>query len=374
MALEGTEQVPEVKKEPAPSNPQDAYNRFLKVRQEKADAAKLDPPAPEIKDGQKVEPEKKVAAPNPWEGFRIVDKDGNPAKLPLSVDGETIELDDINKLATSAQFGFHHDKRGQALTAKEEEINKKIQEFEVESSNFKKGMPFLQKLQTAIEEGKLHIADDGSVTRPDGSKAAIDPDHIPLSADDEDMGDTQYIDLAKRFNKMVDMNKKLSTDLNALKQLSLSQMFKEKKIEITGEIDRLKPNYPLATDKEIYDFLAELDKNDRPKYTIEEAMALSQEGEKKKFDSYIKADPDFVSKSQEQKDKIIKDYLATVEAKNKPPVSGPQGTGAAGAGLNKKDIDPNKPMTPVERKAEASATFSKATAFLNEKIAQGKKA
>jgi len=373
----GIEQVvdPGIKKESPPSNPQDAYNRFLKAKAEKdakAAAKQPDPSGEALKDGQKADPGK-VAAKNPWEGYRIVDKDGNPAKLPLSVDGETIELDDINKLATSAQFGFHHDKRGQALKAQEDEINRKIKEFEVKSSNFEKGMPFLKKLQQAIEEGKLKIADDGSVSRPSGG-SVIDPDHIPLTEGDEEIGDTQYIDLAKRFNKMIDTNKKLSADLNALKQLQLAQLFKEKKTEIDSEIARLKPSYPLASEKEIIDYLAELNDQSMPKYSIEEAVKLSQENAKQRFDSYIKQDPDFMSKTQAQKDQIIKDYLASVEEKNKPPVSGPQGTGAAGAAIQKKEGDPNRPMSPQDRKAEASAKFSAATSFLNQKIAQGKKA
>ena len=373
----GTEQVPapEIKKEPAPSNPQDAYNRFLKVKAEKdALAAKApDPSADGLKDGQKADPEKKVAAPNPWEGYRIVDKDGNPAKLPLSVDGKTIELDDMNKIGTTLQFGLHHDKRGQALKEQEEAINKRITDFEVESSNFKKGMPFLQKLQQAIEEGKLRIADDGSVSRSPGGPV-VDPDHIPLTEDDLEMGDTQYIDLAKRFNKMIDTNKKLTTDLNALKSLQLAQLFKEKKTEIDSEISRLKPSYPLALEKDVIDYLAELNDQNMPRYSIEEAMKLSQEDAKVRFDSYIKQDPDFMNKSQEQKDLIIKEYLAKVEEKNKPPVSGPQGTGAAGAALQKKDHDPNRPMSPQERKAEASAKFSAASTYLNQKLAQGRKA
>lgn len=367
---EGNEQVVDPKDQ-RPSNPQDAYERFLKVRAEKEKAAAAARPDPsEEKKGQEAEPKKEVSK-NPWEGFRIVDKDGNPAKLPLSVDGEKVDTDDLNKIGTWAQFGFHHDKKGKELKVKEEEITKKVQKFELEAENFKKGMPLIQKLQQAIEEGKLKIAEDGTISRPSGKE--VDDDHIKLEEEDDEYG-PQYIDLAKRFNKMIDMNKKLERDLNSLKQLQLAQLFKEEKMNIDNEISRLKPTYPLATEKEIIDLLAEIDQNDRPKYTVEEAMKKSQEEVKKRFEAYVKSDPDFMNKTEEQKQGIIKEYLDKVNERNKAPVSGPQGTGAAGADIRKKEHEEGgKALTPEQLRQKAADHFSNATKFLNEKIAQSRR-
>ncbi|HEC60723.1 hypothetical protein LCGC14_0831430 [marine sediment metagenome] len=379
MGIEGTEKVPvvEPKVEDKPSNPKDAMERFLKVRSDKAAAAKLqDPPLTDDTTGKKADLEPKVEkdpppVKNPWEGLRIVDAKGNPAKLPISVDGEKIDLDDINKIATSAQFGYHHDKRGKDLTLQEDTLKKRIQEFETESSNFKAGMPFLSKLKTALERGELIMAGDGTLTKPSGEK--IDPDHIPISEEDEEHADTQYLDLAKRHNKMIDANKELVKTTDALKKLWIAQLYKDKKTEIDSTIDTLKPKYPHSSEKEIVELLAEINDQNMPKYTIEEAMAISQKSIKGRLDKYVETDPQFMEKTEAQKKKIIQEYLDKVEEKNKPPVSGPQGTGAAGAAFGKKDGD-KKSMGPEDHKAAAKKSFEGAAAYLNQKLADGRKA
>ncbi len=377
----GTEKVVIVDNKPVdtgPSDPKDAYERFLKVRSDKAAAAALqDPPLTDETKGKKADLEKKVEGDklpvkNPWEGLRIVDAENKPAKLPISVDGEKIELDDINKIATSAQFGYHHDKRGKDLTVQEEALKKRIQEFETESNNMKAGMPFLSKLKTALEEGRLIMAEDGTLTKPSGKQ--IDPDHIPISEEDEEHADTQYLDLARRHNKMVDQNKKLEGTINALKQLQIAQLFKEKKTEIDSTIAKLKSKYPHSSEKEIIELLAELNDQNMPKYSIEEAMEISQKSIKTRLDQYVETDPDFMEKSEAQKKKIIQEYLDKVEANNKPPVSGPQTTGAAGAALGKKDGDKGKSLTPEDHRANAKKSFEGAAAYINQKLADSRKA
>lgn len=376
----GTEKVPIVDTktvDTGPSDPKDAYERFLKVREDKATAAALlDPPPTDDKTGKKADLDKKVEedkppAKNPWEGLRIVDAEGKPAKLPISVDGEKIDLDDMNKIATSAQFGYHHDKRGKDLTLQEESLKKRIQEFETKDSNWKAGMPFLSKLKTALEEGKLIMAEDGTLTKPSGKE--IDPDHIPISEEDEEHADTQYLDLAKRHNKMVDQNKKLEGTINALKSLSIAQLYKEKKTEIDTTITKLKPKYPHSSEKEIVELLAELNDQNMPKYSIEEAMEISQKSIKSRLDQYVETDPGFMEKSEAQKKIIIQDYLDKVEAKNKVPVSGPQGTGAAGAALGKKAGDKGKSLTPEDHRANAKKSFAGAAEYLNQKLADARK-
>lgn len=357
-----------------PSDPKDAYERFLKVREDKVNAAKLDPPSPDDK-GQKADlnkPIEKELPPekNPWEGLRIVDKDGNPAKLPISVDGEKSELDDMNKIGTAVQFGLHHDKTGAAFKTEKEEFDRKVQDWDKETANFKAGMPFLSKLKEALEAGTLKMAEDGTISKPSG--AAINPDHIPITEEDKEHADPQYLDLVERFNKMIDSNAKQGKTIEGLQTLQIKQLFKETKTEIDSTIAKLKPKYPHSSEKEIIDLLAELDENKRPKYNIEQAMEISQKNVKTMLDNYVAKDPDFMEKTEAQKKVIIKEYLDKVNDKNSPPVSGPQGTGAGGSAILKKDVDPNKPLGPEDHKLAAKKSFEGAAAFLTEKLAKGK--
>lgn len=371
MANGDTEQVVDTKNQ-GPSDPQDALQRFLKVRSEKEASKKA--PSEGGKTGQvadqKTGADKKPAAKNPWEGLRIVDAEGKAAKLPISVDGESFELDDMNQIGTSVQFGFHHDKKGKDLTERE----KKIQEFESQNAEVLKGLPELMKIQQAIENGTLKIAKDGTVTKAAGDK--VNPDHIVLTDEERSDGNPQFVELAEKFNKMIDRNLSLEKGMDALKQLQLAQLFKEEKTNIDIEIKKHKEKYPLAANKEIIDYLAELNEKKLPKYTVEEATKLSHEEAKKRFEEYVAKDPDFMEKTDAQKKQIIKEYLDTVNENNKPPVSGPQGTGAAQLDLSgkKKTPDPTKPLTSVDRKAMAAKNFSDATAFLNQKLADGRKA
>jgi len=172
---------------------------------------------------------------------------------------------------------------------------------------------------------------------------------------------------------MVDQNKVLVKTTDALKKLWIAQLYKDKKTEIDSTIAKLKPKYPHSSEKEIVELLAEINDQNLPKYTIEEAMEISQKSIKARLDQYVDTDPDFMEKSEAQKKKIIQEYLDKVEANNKPPVSGPQGTGAAGAALGKKG-DKGKSLTPEEHRANAKSSFEGATAFLNKKIADSRKA
>lgn len=379
MANGTTEKIVDPKDQRSSDNPSNAYDRFLKVREDKANAKVQDPSSAD-KTGQSADLEKKgdvkekVASKSPWEGLRIVDKDNNPAKLPISVDGESFELDDINKIATSAQFGFHHDKRGKDLTEREDKLKVRIQELEESSSNIQKGMPYLEKIKAALESGAIQFSPEGTLISTGTGKKDVDPDHIPISKEDEDLEDSQYLDLAKRFNKMITYTKKQDQTINALKQLQISQLFKEKKTEIDTEIARLKPEYPQSDETEVINFLAELDANKRPKYNIKQAMEMSHKNIKKRFEGYIEKDPQFMDKTEAQKKDIIKEYLDSVDEKNKHPQGAPQGAGAAGSELGKKDKDPNKALTPDEHRAASKASFAGAADFLTKKLADANKA
>ena len=278
----------EVKATP-PSSVSDAFNKF----QEKQAAAKEKPTVetqPPKEGDKEIEP--------PAKKYRIVDESGNDVPFPITVDGKTIEVTDTEKLKQYSQFGYRQDIHGKALNDRESAITEKEKKFKIESDAFVKSQEMLGQIKKAIEEGRITVNPDGSPKEDTASEI-----------DEELFADPGMIALKKENLETQKTLTSMKEQLETTNKILLGKLVEEQHGKITSDMDRLKPQYGLADENDVWDLLALQDENGKPVHNTESAMKLSQEKEKGKFDAYVKSDPDFAKISYEDKKEAIKEYL-----------------------------------------------------------------
>jgi len=243
----------------------------------------------QIEEESKVEPES--------------EKEESSAKLPepfkLVVDGKEIEIDDPEKLKTYAQQGYHYSQK---------------------MAELKKSEEMIQDILKAMQEGRLAIT-------PPGQKPSIKEEAAEEELEDlDELDDPELARERKERLKLQQDYNKLKKDFKMLNQLVVTKFVEDVHQQMTKEINSFKEKYPMADDDKVWNFLAEKDPlTKKPKYTIEEAVKISHEAESKKFKEFLKTNPEFHKKTEEEKQAIIADYLKKQEEK-KAPVSSPSQT------------------------------------------------
>jgi len=307
----------EIKATP-PSSVSDGFHKFM----EKQSAAKEKPAVemqPSEEGGKKSElPAKK---------FRFVDEEGKEAPFQITVDGKIIDVTDPEKLKKYSQLGYHSDIRGKELNDRELALKAQEDKLKVESAAFVKGQEMLGQIQKAIEEGRLTV-------NPTRSSPAGDQSEI----DEELFADPGMIALKKENIETQKVLKSMKEQLETTNKILLGKLVEEQHGKIISDMDRLKPQYGLADENDVWDLLAMQDENGKPVHNTESAMKLSSEKEKAKFDSYVKSDPNFAKLSDEEKKEAIKEYLekkANRENVNVSPPSGSSAGSVAAGGVDK---------------------------------------
>lgn len=336
-----------------PSSVSDGFKKFMEKQsaaKEKEGPKKEDLSAD--KDKQQTKEGDKPEGP-PAKKIRFVDDEGNEVPFQLTVDGKVIDVTDPEKLKKYSQLGYHSDVRGKTLNERELTIKQQEEKLQQEIGAFAKGQELLGKIQKAIEEGRLHLSDPAS---------KIEGDQTP-GIDEELFADPGMLALKKENLEITKTVKALQDQVESTNKILLGKLVEEQHSKITSEMENLKPTYGLADEKEVWDLLALQKKDGTPLHTVEEAMKISQEREKGKFDAYVKADPDFAKLTDEEKKEAIKEYLESKSKREEAPVGGPSGSPAGGATGTKED----------RSKWTSRDYFEAGAKMVNERMAAAKK-
>jgi len=332
------------KKATPPSSVSDAFNKF----QEKQAAAKEKPAVgtQPPKEGDKtVEP--------PAKKIRFVDEEGKEVPFQITVDGKIIDVTDPEKLKTYGQLGYHSDTRGKALNDRELAIKEQENKLSTEMATLTKGQEMLGKIQKAIEEGRLTVNPSGS--SPAGDQAP--------EIDEELFADPGMIALKKENIETQKSLKSMKEQLETTNKILLGKLVEEQHGKIVSDMDRLKPQYGLADENDVWDLLALQDEKGKPVHNTESAMKLSSEKEQAKFDAYNKVNPDFAKLSDEEKKEVIKEYLEKKANRENVNVSSPSGSPAGDAPTGKVD----------KSKWTSRQHFEAGAQFLTDKMAAARK-
>lgn len=309
----------EEKKANPPSNVSEGIQQFI----DKQAAAKEDPPKeedPPAKDAElSKEGEKEKDKKPTHKAVYFVDEEGNKIPFTMTVDGKLIEVTDSEKLRKYGQLGFHSDTRGKDLNDRELKLKESEDKLKVETAAFTKGQDMLGKIQDAITDGRLSINDSVSAAKAE----------VP-EIDEELYSDPGMLALKKENLTLGKSVKDLMGQVETMNKMFLGKIVEEQHGKLNTEIDQLKPEFGLADEKEVWDLLALQKEDGSPKHTVKEAMALSQENEKGKFDAYVKSDPNFAKLSDEEKETAVKDYLEKKSKREAAPVSSPSSSPAGG--------------------------------------------
>lgn len=307
----------------SPSSVSDAYQLFQKKQSEKAKAKEKPPeePSDEGKDKDKgsLQPPEEEKKPQPFP-YKLVDEDGNPVPFKMKVDGKEISETDLNKVLTWAQVGFHGNKRLEEVNLKEKGLADREKEIQTQLEELKTNQAMLDKFRSAIEEGRLVINPPGS-PKEEGKKEEEE-------LDPEIYSEPALVELKKEnigLKKQID---KLVGQQEATNKLLLGKLVSETKDVLDAQITEMKSKYPLLKEKEVWDYLAEVDDKGKPTHDVESAAKLSHESRTSDFQTFLKENPDVLKKDEEDQKKIIAKYLEDKEKAEEAPVSAPSG-GAA---------------------------------------------
>ena len=329
MLPEATEQVKGAGAPPAdpqdakkPSSVSEAFNMFEKKQSEKTKGKPVVDPSDEAKGkatDQTLPPkdDKKEKEPTPFP-YRLVDEKGNEVPFPMTVDGEDIKETDLNKVLVWSQLGYHGNKRLEEVNLKEKDLEGREQGIVTRAKELDASQEMLSKIQGAIDSGRLVINPQGEV-QPDPSKGE--------QIDEELYTEPVLVELKKENIQLKGDMKKLMEQQEATNKLLLGKLVEETKDVLDADIAKAKEKFPLLSEKEVWDLLAETE-GGKPKYNVEDAAKLSHGNETTRFEKHIQTNPEFLKKDDEERKKIIATYLEEKKTAEAAPVAAPQ-AGAA---------------------------------------------
>lgn len=297
-----SEEKEQAKKEP--SSPSEAAKSFL---EKKAEEKKKPPEGNEKEIEKKEEPgesEKgKDALPSPK--LRLVNEKGEDSPLVIKVDGEDIEISDIDELITKAQFGH----KGNALV---NELNERQKAMDAKEKEIEDGLKLLSPYVTKAKAGELDKKEE--------IEEEIDEDEDPEEK-------------IKRLEKDL---KKMKTDFEALADFTGNYFVTDFQEKIQRELEALQPKYSLVTD--LNDAWDELGKPENKGKKPEQIMKALQEKEEKRFEAHLKNHPEALKLKDKEKEAYLADYLAEKKEREAAPVGTPSGeaAGTGGDGEDKK--------------------------------------
>lgn len=286
-----------------PSGISDAMKMFVKEQ-----AKSKEPPKETEETHQPTEESSEKEPEEELKNLEEGKKEETPAAklsepVTLMVNGEEVVVDDLAKLKTYAQQGYHYSQ---------------------EMAKLKQSSQMVQDIMTAMKEGRLAI--NPSKVEPSAKEEALE----------EDLDEIDDPELAKERKARLELQKdygKLKNDFGMLNKMVVTSMIESVHTQMKKEIDSLKKEkYPLADEDRIWSLLAEKDQTtQRPKYNVEQAVKLSSEEMTTKFKKFTNENPDIQKKSMEEKQAIIAEYLKKQEEGNEAPVSSPSPKPAAKA-------------------------------------------
>jgi len=320
-----------------PSDVGEAVDDFFKEKakekpseeetEEEEKAAEEKPEEKEEKEETEEVEEKEPESPEIPPELLKLDEHLKENPLMLNIDGKDVEVNSAEKLRTYSQFGYKgYDMKGE-LKKKEEELQKGADQLQ----------NIVDEIATAKKEGRFIIKPKDSSEKPSEEEKAEEEE-------EEEELDPAMKEMKKRI-------KKLEKENEDLKFAFLEDKIDTADKSLKKEIEGLKKKYPLAYEKDIYHRLAELDKDNKPKYkTVEEAMKASQEESNERFTKFLENNPDYQKATKEQKEKIVAEYMAKEKELTKAPVSPPSETPAGGAPPQgeEKEEDYKDPQTAFE--------------------------
>lgn len=359
MAEDGTKEPDggkvEEKKATPPSSVSDGYNQFLEKQsatKKDGDPKKEDPSADKEKQLSKEKEGDKGGKTPAHKPVYFVDEDGNKIPFTMTVDGKLIEVTDPEKLRKYGQLGYHSDTKGKDLNERELKLKESEDKHQLEIKAFAKGQQLLEKIQKGLDEGRLVMKDPASKVKEETPEI-----------DEELYSDPGMLELKKENLALGKSVEELKGQVETTNKILLGKLVEEQHSKIIKDMEALKPTYGLADEDDVWDALALQNEDGTPKHTVEEAMKMSQEKEKIKFDGYIKADPDFAKLSEEQQKEVIKDYLEKKAKREEAPVGGPSGSPAGSPKGGKED----------RSKWRGRDFFEAGAKMVNERMAAAKK-
>lgn len=350
----GTEEKTKGQDAKKPSSVSEGFRMFMEKQSEKAKGKSSDEPSDKTQKESKTEslrPEEDKAVPT----FRIVDAEGNEIPFTMKVDGKDIQEQDLSKVITWAQLGYHGNKRLEEVNLKEKGLDEREQELQKQMEQLKTSQAMLDKFRSAIEEGRLII-------NPPGTQAASQKE-TEEQIDEDLYAEPGMVEIKKENIHLKKQMQDLTKKFEATNQLLLGKLVRDTKDVLDADIAKAKEKYPLLSEKEVWDLLAEVDESNRPKYDVEAAAKLSNENEQKRFSEFIKSNPEFLKKDEEERKKIIAEYLEKKSASEEAPVSAPS-SGAA-------QTPSTTPKKPKEYKSMKEA-MDDAIPWLQKKLAAKK--
>lgn len=349
----GGETKPQATK--GPSSVSEAYKMFQQKQSEKAKGKPPEEPSDKTeKEGEKEPSQPKEGdKPTPFP-YRLVDKDGNEVPFPMKVDGKDLEESDLSKVNQWAQLGYHGNKRLEEVNLKEKSIEEREKEIQTQMEELKTSNAMLEKFKSAIEEGRL-------VINPPGDKPGKE-EPAEEKIDEDLYSDPAMLELKKENVQLKKDLKGLTEKFEAGNKLILGKLVKETKDVLDADIVKAKETYPLLSEKEVWDLLAET-KDGKPVYDVETAAKLSNSKQQEKFTIFLKDHPEFQKKDEDEKKKIIAEYLEKKAEAEKAPVSPPSSSAAQTPSTKE------KPKKEFKSMKEAAAA---ANVWLQQKMAAKK--
>ena len=178
----------------------------------------------------------------------------------------------------------------------------------------------VRQIQSAIEEGRLIINKGGK-----GSA-----EHSSRDEGEEDSGGGSVYEDPETQKIAIEL-KDTKKELGSVRTLLTNMLVERAYNDLSGQIKEAKKKYPKADDDEVWQLLAKKDeKTDKPIYNIESAVKHSHEKMEGKINKYLDENTEYKKVTQEDKDKIIADYLSQQEKLEKAPVSSPSSAPAGG--------------------------------------------
>lgn len=265
---------------------------------------------------QKTEERKEESvSETPKDIFRFVDKEGKDVPFDLKVDGQDITLDltkpeDLNKLRTWGQLGYHGNTRNESLKEREsslDEREKKIQQ----------GETMLNMIQQAISDGRIKI-------NPKTGEVGGQPE--TTEEEDDAYVEPEIRSLRQENRQLKEQLGSLGTKVDSMNKLLFSKVAEEAGQKMDAEIDAALEKNPIVKSRNrehVYNLLAMVDKGGKPVYTPDTAVEKLANEMKSEFTTWAKENPKFQEASEEQRKKIIAEYLEGEQKKTQAPVQSP---------------------------------------------------
>jgi len=282
--------------------------------------------------------------------LRLVNDKGEEVAFPLKVEGEDIDVSDLNKLKELAQKGYHYSQDREKF--KEDlELAKKLKPL----------LPEILEFEKANKEGRLRI--DGKLLGKVQKKEEEEEDEEDLSVDPE------LFETKKRVKTLEEkLQEKDKKELERDEE-EVEKTIKETKAYLDNEIEKHRPKYYAAIiepeeemPKGVWgNFGLQVEDESNPgeskrKYTPEEAIKKSHESMIAHVKKLVKEHPEeFVDEKA-----IATKFLAEKEKREEAPVGSPSELPAGEAGDKKpKEFKNLKEAVAagfeqLEKKAEAA--------------------